>query len=274
MVNNHLVSRVYLKNFEDKTLNKLHLSEYKLINGSYKWSYIKSKNKAQICYLIDCYDCEAEDLFQIRFEKEWDNIIKHLSSINLLQYSKKHIEKKEIFTDSQIEILLHFLIIHYKRSTRVMERNKTQPAVIENLKKYQKALKRDLTQNEIKDFHKDVNNNLVKEPQEKSMEHLKKLLWLIYVNNSSTPFITSNIPVIWHNEMNKIGIFAPISPIFSILIPVIQLKEKNGLIVENITSENVRKFNNLMKLAVIKENPKSSLLISNKKDTLEDLINY
>jgi hypothetical protein len=271
MSNDHLVSKTYLKWFENNEINKVYCTSYRETRGLSQWSSVSQKDRAQICYEIDRYESGTEEVFQQRFENDWDLFIQHLNQFDFKTYTNNHYKKNIILTNDQVILVLNFMIIHYKRSVRFKEQNKKDQAVTSNLKQLQKELKRELTQKDIDKFHKTVDNLIAQEPQLESVEKLKKIPWILYINNSKTPFITSSTPVIWHNEIEGIGIFSPITPSFSILIPFLPLQEKEGIFFENINDKDVEKFNQLTKEANIKDNPGIPMIISNRKDVLQTL---
>ena len=271
MSDDHLVSKIYLKWFQDNDSKKPFCSFHQLVKGKLQWTYPKPKDRQQICYEKGRFFPETEQIFNKSFESSWDNIINHLNQFNFSKLQKRHNKKNLILNSHQISLLLNFIFIHYKRSKHIKEANKNHSFILKALNEYTLKLGRELLQDEINEFHKNVDNVFVTAPQE-SMKFFKKRPWLLMINQNETPFVTSSTPVLWLNEIHNLGIFTPLSPQFAIFIPLAWGKEKSGIVIEHINEANTKKFNYLLKEASIKDLGDNPILISNKKEALMNLI--
>lgn len=270
MSNNHLVSKTYLKWFQDDISKKPYCSFYQAIKGKLQWTSPKPKDIQQICYEKERFSTQTEDKFNDLFEGKWNKLIEHLNQFDFAKLQKSHYKKNCILNGEQISLILNFIFVHYKRTKQIKNKNRNDPSVIKNLREYEQKLGRKLSHQEIDGFHKKIDNSFAVAPQE-STKLLKKRPWLLCINRNATPFITSSTPVIWFDEI-KHGIYSPLSPKFAIFISLAKNKEKTGIIIEGINESNVKKFNELMKEILIKKNDEQRILISNKKNALNILI--
>ena len=266
MSNDHFVSKTYLKWFENPISNKLYCSSY--LENKRKWTRPKLKDAAQICYQKNRFLPDVEQDFNKKFESKWNPLIGHLNQFPFPKLKKKHFKKNKILNSEQVSIILDFIITHYKRSLKVQKANKIQ--VEETLVEVEKQQGQPLSEQEKENLHKAVDNSFVKAPQE-SKKIWKRKPWLLSVNTTEVPFITSSKPVLWHDEIHRIGVYAPLSPQFAIFIVLHKFKEKSGLIVEQVTKENAVRFNQLMRERV--EEDSAPIIISNKQEILAELLN-
>lgn len=271
MSDDHLVSKTYLKWFQDNASNKPFCSFHQLVKGKLQWTDPKPKDRQQICYEKGRFFRKTEEEFNKLFESNWDNVIEHLNQFNFSGLQKRHNKKNRILTGYQVRLILNFIFIHYKRAKHIKDANKNNPFVLNQLNEYASKLGRELSKDEIDKFHKNVDNVFVTAPQE-SMKFFKKRPWLLMINRNETPFVTSCTPVLWLDEMHNIGIFTPLSPQFAIFIPLAWGKEKGGIIIEHINEANTKKINCLLKEASIREPGNTPILISNKEEALISLI--
>ena len=271
MSDNHLVSKTYLKWFQDNASKKPFCSFHQLVKGKLQWTDPKPTDRQRICYEKDRFFQKTEEEFQKLFESSWDHVIEHLNQFDFSKLENRHNKKNRILNGYQVGLILNFIFTHYKRAKHIKNANKKNPLVLNELNKYSLKLGRELSKDEIDEFHKKVDNNFVIAPQS-SIKFFKKNPWLLMVNQTETPFITSSTPVLWLNEMRNIGIFTPLSPQFAIFIPLGWSNEKNGIVIEYINEANTKKFNSLLKEATIRNLEETPILISNKKSELTSLI--
>lgn len=271
MSNDHLVSKTYIKWFQNNTLQKPFCSFYKLVKGKLQWTKPTPKDKEQICYEKGRFFRKTEEEFNKKFENYWDILIKHLNQFKFSGLHKNHYKKNRILNSQQVSSVLNFIFIHHKRTKYSKTSLKTHPASVENLKKYKDKIGRELKDEEIDEFYKIVDNTFVTTPQQ-SFKILKKRPWLLIINETKTPFVTSCAPVLWPNNINNMQeIYAPLSPQFAILISLKKHKEKTGIVIEFINETNIKKFNKIMKETLITDQIDKPILISNKKDILIEL---
>jgi hypothetical protein len=269
MSNDHLVSKTYLKWFQNNPSGKVFCTYYKMANGKPKWMQPIPKDRQQICYEKGRYFRETEETFSSLFEDNWDLIIEHLMQFSFSKFEKSHYKKNEIFNGEQVSLILNFIFTHYKRTKEIKNSNRSNPLVLQSLEVYKKEIGRELREDEIDEYHKMVDNRFVTAPQQ-SMKFLREGQWTLMVNKNKTPFVTSCSPVLWLDEMKNTGIFTPLSPQFAIFISL--GSQKRGIVIEHLQNNDMKKINKFVKENLMRKDSFNQVLISNKKEVLEDII--
>lgn len=284
---NHFNSQVYLKSFEyENRSNEVFCTSRTEQNSKIVWSKIKRPmNVDEICYLEDFFTGflskepdrhTTELLFKRAFEDNWPKIMERINNFPFNLYTKGFLKKTDIFDQMQTETLINFIIHQYRR-TPTMRRivlNK-KPPTKEFMLKVKKQSPRISKKQILALYLQETHRKLLELDQPTVRNLLNKIDWQLLINETEIPFITSDAPVVWRDEIaidDEPAIFFPLSPKFALSVVVNLNRQTNSISLHYADKDLVSKFNVFMKNRAFNENQKYSRLISNKKEVLLNLI--
>lgn len=281
--NNHVVSQVYLRSFACEEQNG---SVYMSSLGDDGWCPpSRPVGIKRACSFPDFYSIildgdvdrnTLESQYKQLFEDNWPKVIDRLKSFPFFVYRCNNLARELVFDQLQEETLIKYLHHQYKKSPRMKAK-----VVLMNEKldeshwiKLDEAI---AIGNRNRQWTERVFNHMtftsfLKQSIECDtgiIETLfKKKNWIIWQNSTPTPFITTDVPVLWFDELSRGSVktlFAVLSPNFAIEIQV-NSEMRRRLYCLNANEQQVDKFNSMMK------NYAFSKLVSNERSVIERLI--
>lgn len=281
--NNHVVSQTYLRSFSCKEqAGAVYMSSL----SDHVWCKptrpigIKKTCSFQDFYSIildGSFDRNSlETQYKTLFEDNWSKVIQKLSSFPFYVHREYNLPRSLLFNSLQEQTLIKFLHHQYKKSPRmkakVIQMNeKLNESIWEELD--WAVSKNDRNREKTKHVynHMTFTNFLKQSIVEDSgviEMFIKKKNWILWINNTKTPFITTDMPVLWFDELRRGNIqilYAVMTPKFAIEI------QKNSDMEErvyclDIDEVQVKELNRIMKYYAF------SKIVSNDKLILEKTI--
>jgi len=281
--NNHVVSQVYLRSFACKEKNG---AVYMSSLGDKGWCLpSRPVGIKRVCSFQDFYsiildgDVDRDTLesqYKQLFEDNWPKVIDRLKSFPFFVYRGNNLARELLFSKQQEVTLIKFLHHQYKKSPRMKAKvvQMNEKLGEEQWAKLDDAISADNNDRERTErvFNHMTFTSFLKQSIEDDTGIIETMFWhknwIVWQNFTSIPFITTDVPVLWFDELSR-GIvktlFAVISPNYAIEIQS-NSEIKRRVFCLHADEEQVGKFNRMMK------NYAFSKLVSNNKGVIEALI--
>lgn len=284
----HFNPAVYLKKFQ---IFNNHGFVYSCTRTDGRWSsFTRPMSIENICEYPDLYTIvspglQDRDSMEISLnrlaESNYESVSEKLINFPFLVYLDCQIDKLTILSLLDQQKLVKFINLQHKRSPKW--RNRIREDILNNtkLKKKFKVLHKGSLNF---DFEK-IASRIAHDAYTKHFlpryfdvnvwdEALESLDWILWINDTDLPFITSDDPVVDFSEINRQGVgtmFFPISPRYGLEIYL--GSQKNRHISFNFAEKRFVNFMNLEFVAkVLSSNKGFNRIVSNNKIVIRDYV--
>lgn len=258
---NHFNSKVYLKAFEHVSGSKKCYSTNRIsIKGKNHWSQIEVPiSVSGLCYLTDFYtNVDADGLdrntlelfFKQSFEDFWPTVVQKLVHLVNPIRAKEAYDRSSVFSEKEINTIITFIIVQYKRTPRT--RDFFISSEIKIGEKEMKKLKRENPQASedviMQILLHETHLSFLEHPQDGTRDILRSLNWGLLINSTNTPWVTSDAPVLWLDEIKidkSNAIFVPITPRIAMMIPINLAYDQGKIVLKYMDEKFVKDINTI-----------------------------
>jgi len=281
--NNHVVSQTYLRSFACKEqAGTVYMSS--LSDGGW-CKPVRPIGVKKACSFLDFYSIildgsldrnSLEGQYKALFEDNWPKVVERLNAFPFYVYRGNNLSRSLIFDAVQEKTLIKFLHHQYKKSPRmkakVIQMNeKLDESVWEKLDFSVSEKDRNRERTERVFNHMAFTSFLKQSIEEDSgvVELvMKKKNWILWINSTETPFVTTDVPVLWFDELSR----GKVQTLYAVLTPRFAIEiQGNSDMKERVFCLDVDEVQ-VVKLNTIMKNYAFSKLVSNDKSVLEKLI--
>lgn len=283
--NCHFVPRVYLANFQITSKPKFVYSAKRTELGWSKFEQPMSIKK--VCSMTDLYTIfkinkkadrgRLESKFNHEVESNLPKVYKKITEMPFLALNSADFKRSKIFNNLEEKTLIKFLAYQLVRSPAWFHKlkenfdnlsclNKKERSKFKRLKK---CLGKNKTENILSHeaFLKFIENSMKGSMHEKIIESSD---WILCINCTKIPFITSDMPVIgFHEEYGSL--FCPMTKLHAIqILPGKKNKQLKDIYIRTTYDETfIENWNYILTKRAYSDNYHFSRIISDNKDLLK-----
>lgn len=277
--NNHIVPRVYLNAFSCKEQTNCVYARTRTPWGWSKGTALMGTRS--ICVHRDAYsiirqfstDRRRLEQFFCSFEQDWVKVLSELRNIPFFTYRSPFQSRQDLLTPYAQGIIIKFIHFQYLRSLKILNKMRGQWSRLPKKKRrlvrkslniaysqYAKAIFAQMSFTQLLDQSFTSDSGIIEKA-------LGAKQWTFWINTSSTPFLTSDSPVLWLDEVHRDGIGSIVLP----LTPIIAIEIRGNapfrphILLESLHDEQSVVTSNINRLVI--ENAFRQI-ISNCKDSL------